>query len=106
MADKYITFAARKESLDYCSFVRFNEHLVHADMAHMMIPMIALSYSCCMTDVHVLGAGFVVNELMGPTCFGESDSLKVHSRGEDDQIIMRWHGSTYITDAPDAIEGV
>lgn len=104
MSHKYITFAARKDGIDFCSFFRFNEHLVHADVAQLMIPVVAMSYSCCMTDVHILGAGFVDHGLLGEECFGKSESLNIVSRGEEDAIIMRWPGSTYITDSPEENE--
>lgn len=104
MTDKYITFAARQDDLEYCSFVRFNEHLVHADVAEAMLPCIALSYSVPKENVRVLGAGFVRDTLLGVTCFGESDSLnvKVH---ELDETIINYPMSTYIKDAEDESEG-
>ena len=101
MSDKYVVFAARHRELDYFSFMRFNEHLVHADVAETMRPMIATSYSVAVEDVRVVGAGFVRDTLLGVECYGESDSLNIKSRGEKDSFVLNWHGSTFIDDVDD-----
>lgn len=104
--NKYITFAARKDDIDYCCFLRFNEHLVHADVAQAMLPCIALSYSVPVEDVRVLGAGFIHDtHVLGAECYGESDSLNVKSRGALDAKIINWPFSTYIADVEDESEG-
>lgn len=106
MTDKYITFAARQDDLDYCSFVRFNEHLVHDDVAKALIPCIAISYNVPEEKVRVLGAGFIHDtHAIGPECYGESDSLNVKSRGALDAKIINWPFSTYIADVEDESEG-
>lgn len=71
---KYITYTNEN---GIPSFVIFDKHTEHKSLSKR------LRYT------RILGAGFVVIDRFGITCYGESLSMNVQSKEEEDSKIIR-----------------
>lgn len=68
----------------------FHDHLCHIEVAEANKKMVASAFTTHPEFVDIIGAGFVEFDALGsPRCYGYSDSLNIHSRGELDSEVMR-----------------
>lgn len=68
----------------------FHDHLCHIEVAEANKKMVASAFTSQPENVDIIGAGFVEFDALGsPRCYGYSDSLNIHSRGELDSEVMR-----------------
>jgi hypothetical protein len=67
--------------------VMHHDHLVHAMMAEALVPCVAANFSTPVENVKVVSAGFC-SEGFPFTCWGNSDSLNLSSRGDTDSMIL------------------
>jgi hypothetical protein len=89
MKFKYIIFQTKNQEVDILYPIIFSGHIVHSDMAASTRHMLQMKYGM---EAEAISAGFITLNNMDNPCYGESISLKLKSRGqEDSKIISTYH---------------
>lgn len=87
---KYIMFECARGTNDGLVFnipIIFPGQLVHREVANALIPKLRTAFSEC--SICVVSAGdFNLSTL---ECSGESDTLRLKSRGQEDSTLIRIH---------------
>lgn len=83
---KYIVLRRKGETLSYDFPIIFPDKLVHADVAKMLIQMMDWNDRNPGATT-VVSAGQI--NLDNLACFGESETLEIKSRGDDDTILIK-----------------
>jgi len=86
---KYIVFGAKnKDGVEFEIPVMFPKYLTHADMCEASKMVMFRDDYSGLTPGPAISAGFCCIEKGGIACFGESESLKKKSRGEQDAALF------------------
>lgn len=110
---KYIMVEARlckrnEDDMTVLIPVTFSKVLVHRDMYEAVYHNLARDEDRDFGDIKCVGAGFVDSALGGYKCYGESESLKIASRGDLDSDVMNQmrfaHGFSYLQTVESTLE--
>jgi hypothetical protein len=110
---KYIMVQARlckrnEDDMTVLIPVTFSKVLVHSDMYEAVYHNLARDDDRDFGDIQCVGAGFVDSALGGYKCYGESESLKIASRGDLDSDVMNQmryaHGFSYLQTVESTVE--